>query len=116
MVSALLKDAIFPSGGAEASRANAFGIVESAAFGSPGLWCRLNTSFQHEMKDVVYEVRDGSGNLVVNGMNHPQLVSEKTGVMIKLPPAAGSYILTITNKSLIRNSPEHRMPLVTVAI
>ncbi|MCC8396976.1 glycosyltransferase family 4 protein [Paraburkholderia sp. MMS20-SJTR3] len=116
MVSKLLKDAIFRGNRTEPYATNMFGITESAAFGTPGLWCRLETSCQHEMKNVVYEIRDGNDNLVVNGMNHPQLVSQKTGLMVKLPATVGSYILTITNKSLVRNSPEHRMPVITVAI
>jgi hypothetical protein len=96
---------------------NSFGIIESAAIGVPGLWCRLSSSTAFELRDVIYEVTDrSSGQIVVDGTRNGQLLSARSGLMVRVPLRAGSYIVTIRQRSGFENEPIHHIPLLAVAI
>ncbi|WP_322042798.1 glycosyltransferase family 1 protein [Paraburkholderia sp. J67] len=95
---------------------NSFGIVESAAIGVPGLWCRLTSSMSFALHDVVYEVADRAGQIVIDGTRNGQLLSARSGLMVRVPLRSGSYIVTIRQRSGLANAPVHHMPLVAVAI
>jgi hypothetical protein len=69
------------------------------------------------LRDVVYEVADrSSGQIVVDGTRNGQLLSARSGLMVRVPLRAGSYIVTIRQRSDVENAPTHHIPLLAVAI